>query len=371
MARVNFLMLAEVSHYLASMTLGHYLKDAGHSVCYITIPRYTSFFQSQGFDTFNIGIPGPFECRGTDVFAEPFTGKAFGRYLKEHLDRLVGLGIGPEEFLASELKQTPCDLLVVDAYLGGLMKRIGSRVDAHVVTLSVTLPELDYCSANSPYEELIVCPYCFEIPGKLDVPAERLYGEPSLHTSRQMIVFPWNQMDHHKPLIYCSFGTQASGYSLAPQVLTSLIRAFARMQAFQFVVVHGGIPIEAEPSELQNALFVSSAPQPELLDHAAAFITHGGLGGVKEAIVARVPMIVVPFVYDQPANAKRVDHHRIGHSVTPENCDPLLIQDLLADAVCNVAIRHNIAEMSEQFKAIEERAPIAEHLLSLLACPNK
>ncbi|XP_045534751.1 UDP-glycosyltransferase UGT5 [Papilio machaon] len=54
-----------------------------------------------------------------------------------------------------------------------------------------------------------------------------------------------------------------------------------------------------------NILRVKWLPQYELLKHKkiVAFITHGGLLGMTEAISAGKPMVVVPFFGDQPANA--------------------------------------------------------------------
>jgi UDP-glucoronosyl and UDP-glucosyl transferase len=41
--------------------------------------------------------------------------------------------------------------------------------------------------------------------------------------------------------------------------------------------------------------------------HTKAFITHGGLGSLGEAIQARVPMLVFPLFFDQPNNAHRLE----------------------------------------------------------------
>ncbi|XP_034827029.2 UDP-glycosyltransferase UGT5-like [Maniola hyperantus] len=54
-----------------------------------------------------------------------------------------------------------------------------------------------------------------------------------------------------------------------------------------------------------NILRVRWLPQYELLQHEKiiAFIAHGGLLGMTEAVSAGKPMVVVPFFGDQPANA--------------------------------------------------------------------
>ncbi|WP_345271505.1 glycosyltransferase [Nibrella viscosa] len=60
--------------------------------------------------------------------------------------------------------------------------------------------------------------------------------------------------------------------------------------------------------------FFSRVPQLQVLQQANVFITHGGLGSVKESIYYEVPMLVYPLDphYDQPGNALKVEHHGLG-----------------------------------------------------------
>jgi MGT family glycosyltransferase len=48
------------------------------------------------------------------------------------------------------------------------------------------------------------------------------------------------------------------------------------------------------------------APQLEVLRDAAAFVTHGGLNSIHEALVFGVPMVVAPHQFEQAINAQRV-----------------------------------------------------------------
>jgi len=49
-----------------------------------------------------------------------------------------------------------------------------------------------------------------------------------------------------------------------------------------------------------------------LLSGASLAVLHGGLGGIKESILAGVPMLLVPFVFDQRPNAERIAFHGLG-----------------------------------------------------------
>ena len=47
-------------------------------------------------------------------------------------------------------------------------------------------------------------------------------------------------------------------------------------------------------------------PQTDVMPHAAAMVGHGGSGSTLMAMAAGVPLAVVPFFADQPANAERI-----------------------------------------------------------------
>ncbi|MET9227204.1 nucleotide disphospho-sugar-binding domain-containing protein [Lentzea sp. NPDC003310] len=53
-------------------------------------------------------------------------------------------------------------------------------------------------------------------------------------------------------------------------------------------------------------------PQLAVLEHAAVFVTRGGMAGVVEALHHGVPMIVVPHMTDQRLNGRRVEELGLG-----------------------------------------------------------
>src|SRR5262249_44586403 len=54
------------------------------------------------------------------------------------------------------------------------------------------------------------------------------------------------------------------------------------------------------------------ARHADVLPHCSAVITHGGHGTVMKALIAGVPLILVPLGRDQPDNAARVVHAGAG-----------------------------------------------------------
>jgi MGT family glycosyltransferase len=53
-------------------------------------------------------------------------------------------------------------------------------------------------------------------------------------------------------------------------------------------------------------------PQPAVLRHAAAFVSHAGMGSTMEALYYGVPLVCVPQMLEQEANAGRVAELGLG-----------------------------------------------------------
>jgi rhamnosyltransferase subunit B len=59
-------------------------------------------------------------------------------------------------------------------------------------------------------------------------------------------------------------------------------------------------------------------PFSKVLPRAAAFVHHGGIGTVAQALAAGVPQLVVPLAHDQPDNAVRVCRLGVGDMLVPK-----------------------------------------------------
>lgn len=69
-----------------------------------------------------------------------------------------------------------------------------------------------------------------------------------------------------------------------------------------------------------NVLVRATVPQVEVLRHAAAFVTHGGMNSVLEGLVCGVPLVVVP-----------------------QQVEQLLIGQTLAARGAAIVLRHNVS----------------------------
>jgi len=79
----------------------------------------------------------------------------------------------------------------------------------------------------------------------------------------------------------------------------------------------GADPRNRLQSPLPKTVFVAGqAPYSELFPKAAAVVHQGGIGTTAQALRAGVPMLVVPFMHDQPDNAFRVSRLGVARVVS-------------------------------------------------------
>jgi len=119
-------------------------------------------------------------------------------------------------------------------------------------------------------------------------------------------------------LIYCTFGTFYQGSDRALlDFLNKLLGAIQELENVDAIFSVNKLVIETLRYQRKipaNIHMFSRVPQLRVLQHADLFVTHGGLGSVKESIYYGVPMLVYPLdlQYDQNGNGLKVEHHGLG-----------------------------------------------------------
>jgi MGT family glycosyltransferase len=159
-------------------------------------------------------------------------------------------------------------------------------------------------------------------------------------------------------IIYASLGSQSAAYGIAGRSLLEKIVKVMRLPELREMHLLLATGTDYHPPDQEaapeNVTFLEWAPQTEILGIASMAIIHGGLGTVKECIYSGVPMIVVPFKYDQPLNARRVAHHHLGITFSAEE----MTEDALLAGIIHVlndeGIRGGIDSMRQVFRRKEE-----------------
>lgn len=227
-------------------------------------------------------------------------------------------------------------------------------------------------------EEWILLPeaYDFPIPGRSHrhyigyLPLHRV-ADPANEAYRQ-----WRTQNHpgksDRMLVYCSWGT------IATEHLTSIIALLERIiraaQNLNAVVV---IALKAQPQAIEklpvseHVHIFPAVDQVDLLSIADIFVTHGGLGSVKEAIEATVPMLMYPVHndFDPRGNAARVVHHQLGLRGNVQEDSVEQIQDYLTHLYRNPQYKRNLQQLRKQ-NAQYGPAALLKRLIELRSITN-
>lgn len=104
-------------------------------------------------------------------------------------------------------------------------------------------------------------------------------------------------------LVYISMGTL---YRMNPLFFRTCFAAF-KNSPHLFVMSVGKGNLENVGETPDNFIVKEYVPQPQILDRASVFISHGGMGGISEAMVSNVPMVLLPKTIEQQMNARRIE----------------------------------------------------------------
>lgn len=86
----------------------------------------------------------------------------------------------------------------------------------------------------------------------------------------------------------------------------------------------------------------TSVPQPAVLAHSDAFVTHAGMGSCSEALWFGVPTVALPQAVDQPANADRLEEIGVGRRLRADPPDPAELGRAIVDVASDPAIRRRL-----------------------------
>ncbi|NP_001274756.1 UDP-glucuronosyltransferase 2B14-like precursor [Bombyx mori] len=111
-------------------------------------------------------------------------------------------------------------------------------------------------------------------------------------------------------IIFISFGSVIKSSTMTTDKVEAILEVMKRMpQRFIWKWEDKSLIVD------KNKLYVSHwLPQVDILGHpkTLAFLSHAGMGGITEAIHFGVPVVAMPFLGDQPANAADVEESGLG-----------------------------------------------------------
>jgi zeaxanthin glucosyltransferase len=195
----------------------------------------------------------------------------------------------------------------------------------------------------------------------------RHYVGSCVDVARREDVFDWRAIDKERGFIYCSLGTYNQFYSDAARLFRAVIEVVRSEPGAQAILRVGSAAMIRELGpQPERIRLAERIPQLALLRHANLFITHGGIGAVREGLFFGVPMIVFPCWLDQPGNAARLVHHGLALRGDITTVDAQALRPLVQEARSE-RIRNAVARMRDTVRQQEDCSEGVRWLMSYLA----
>lgn len=170
----------------------------------------------------------------------------------------------------------------------------------------------------------------------------------------------WRRPDGAEKVLLVSLG---SAYTRQPEFYRACLAAYGNLPGWHVVLQIGRY---VDPAELgvipPNVEAHAWVPQPAILRQADAFVTHAGMGGCGEGLLAGTPMIAVPQAADQFMNADRLVALGVARRLDPPDATPEALRTTLLDLTSNPTVARRTAQLRTQTQA-EGGAPRAAEVI--------
>ncbi len=244
----------------------------------------------------------------------------------------------------------------LDSALLGAVRRLACARDALFARHHLRAT-FSGCDCLSPHGTLVFASEAFvgapprgvELVGP-SRPRDRVGAEP--HPSPEESV----------PLVYASLGSQNWHQ---PTWVRTILDA-VRDRPVRLLLAAGGLAAEVRDVP-PNARVVAYADQRAVLAAARVFVTHGGANSVIEGLDAGVPLLVTPFVNDQPHNAWFVGRAGAGRVVAPLALTSELAWAEIAALLDEGPVRRNAARVRDSFQALDGARTAATRIEEAIA----
>ena len=170
---------------------------------------------------------------------------------------------------------------------------------------------------------------------------------PSMAPRRETAGFPWEQVTHH-PMIYVSLGTL---FNADPTFYRNCFDGF-RDQNLQVILSTGTqVAMDTLGPTPRNFIVRTHVSQLEVLERAAAFVTHGGMNSVSESLYHGVPVLVIPHIGEQAIVGRRVEQLGAGLYLAKEDVTPQRLRESVERLMSERRFREQAAAVGESFKS--------------------
>jgi|HubBroStandDraft_5_1064220.scaffolds.fasta_scaffold27587_3 hypothetical protein len=170
-------------------------------------------------------------------------------------------------------------------------------------------------------DELRRSPFLTRLPASLDIspfPVTLRYREPA-STPNGALPVRWTDSD--APLVYVTFGTWTGEEWFPKQAYPAVIDAVTGLDARVLMTVGRDFDMSQLRDLPGNVHVQAWIDKADVLGEAELVVCHGGAGTVYGTLAAGVPLVIIPIIGDQPANAAAVTSASAGIEVVTKQ-DP-------------------------------------------------
>ncbi|KAK3895558.1 hypothetical protein Pcinc_000743 [Petrolisthes cinctipes] len=172
-----------------------------------------------------------------------------------------------------------------------------------------------------------------------EVPVAGIHLRPAKPLPKDLL--GWVEGAGEAGVLYVSLGSMVRGSHMHPHFRTIFVRVFRRLQ--QRVIWK----FEKEVPELsENVMVRRWLPQQDVLGHpnVKAFLSHGGLLSLQEAVYHATPLVAIPICCDHTRVAANIHNTGLGRWLAWDD----LTEDLLLEAIHQVINNTRYTEEVQQ-----------------------
>ncbi|UBU18920.1 macrolide family glycosyltransferase [Nonomuraea gerenzanensis] len=159
----------------------------------------------------------------------------------------------------------------------------------------------------------------------------------------------WARPDGAEKVLLISLG---SAYTRQPEFYRQCLAAFGDLPGWHVVLQIGKYTDAGELGVIPSNVEVHPwVPQRAILEQADAFVTHAGMGGCGEGLLAGVPMIAVPQAAEQFMNADRLVELGVARRIDTADATAQALREALLDLTADPEVARRSARLQADARA--------------------
>ncbi|WP_438435451.1 macrolide family glycosyltransferase [Gorillibacterium sp. sgz500922] len=183
---------------------------------------------------------------------------------------------------------------------------------------------------------------------------------PSLDRNLDPGDFPLHELEG-KRVLYISMGTIHNGDAA---FYRTCIEAFGDWEGKVVLSVGNKVDLALLGEIPGNFIVRRTVPQLAVLQKADAFVSHGGLNSVSEALFCGVPIVAIPQMNDQPAVTKQLVGLGAGIGLKPGDATAQALRDSVQDVLREDRYRKAAAAIRASFREAGGYQAAADRILA-------